>query len=75
MYDIYLKITSIFNQVLNSAIGIGRELEDAKEQLGASKFKLQQAKNNLFVAQAAKEQADKATAIVSLSSSALPKDT
>ena len=42
--------------------------------MGVAKFNLQQANNRLFVAQAIKEQADKATAIVAMSSAVLPKD-
>jgi hypothetical protein len=40
--------------------------------LGVAKFNLVQANNNLFVAQARKEQADKATAMVRTQSSTLP---
>jgi hypothetical protein len=42
--------------------------------LGIAKFNLQQTLNNLYVAQAAKEQADKATAIVSAQTSFLPTE-
>lgn len=48
-------------------------LSDAGDQLGVAKFNLQQALNNLVVAQAKKEQADKATAIVRAQSSILPE--
>ena len=42
--------------------------------MGTAGFDLVQAKNDLFVAQAAKEQADKATAVVSMQSATLPKN-
>lgn len=48
------------------------QLGDAGDNLGVAKFNLQQALNNLFVSQARKEQADKATAIVKTQSSTLP---
>lgn len=47
-------------------------LTDKGEDLGVAKFNLQQALNRLYVAQAVKEQADKATAIVRAQSSVLP---
>lgn len=40
--------------------------QDAKSQLGAAQFNLTAAMNNLFVAQAAKEQADKSITLLSL---------
>jgi hypothetical protein len=50
-----------------------RELLTNKgDDLGVAKFNLQQALNRLYVAQAVKEQADKATAIVRAQSSVLP---
>ena len=48
------------------------ERQEIKGSLGIAKFNLQQANNELFVAQAVKEQADKATAILYLESTALP---
>ena len=42
--------------------------------MGAAKFVEVQAKNELFVAQASKEQADKATAIASMQLATLPKN-
>lgn len=48
------------------------DLSDAAAFLGVAKFNLQQANNNLFVAQARKEQADKATALIRTQSSTLP---
>lgn len=45
------------------------DFDAAKNSLGVAKFNLNQAMNNLFVAQAAKEQADKATNLISAQAS------
>ena len=49
------------------------ELAAADNKLGVAKFNLLQALNNLYVAQALKEQADKATNLVRLQTAALPE--
>lgn len=49
------------------------QLSDAGNKLGVAKFNLVQANNNLIIAQAKKEQADKATAIIKTQSAALPE--
>ena len=46
--------------------------DEAKRNLGEAQFNLTQAMNNLFVAQAAKAQADKAILTVSAQSAQLP---
>ena len=73
-HDSYKKMSSAFNNILQSAMGVGHEFYDAKEKLGVAKFNLQQFNNRLMVAQAVKKEADKATAIVTASSVVLPKD-
>ena len=53
---------------------IRAELAVADNQLGVAKFNLLQALNNLYVAQARKAQADKATTIVRLQTATLPAE-
>ena len=72
--DKYRKSNSVFNSVLKEAVGLGYSFEAARDQLGVAKFSLRQAKDKLLVAQAAKKEADKATAIIAMTSAALPKD-
>jgi chromosome segregation ATPase len=72
--NVYVKAYSALNNANTLVSQIQESLNDAADQLGVSKFNLQQANNNLFVAQARKEQADKATEIVRVQSSALPAD-
>ena len=57
----YTKAYSALNNANTVVSRLQEDLNDASDQLGVSKFNLQQANNNLFVAQARKEQADKAT--------------
>lgn len=71
--DTYQKAFSAFNNSLIAASNIASQLKDADYALGVAKFNLQQATNTLFVAQAAKEQADKLTAIITTQSSTLPQ--
>ncbi len=72
--NIYKKTYSALNNANTLVSQIQEQLTDASDQLGVAKFNLQQAQNNLFVAQASKEQADKATQIVRAQSSVLPTD-
>lgn len=68
----YVRDHSALNNANNLVSNIKGKLNDAQTQLGVSKFNLQQALNNLLVAQAAKAEADKATAVVLAQSSTLP---
>lgn len=72
--NVYTRSYSALNNANALVSHLQEELGDASDQLGVAKFNLQQAMNNLFVAQARKEQADKATAIVRAQSSRLPAE-
>lgn len=70
--NVYINDQSALNNANNLVSNVQGKLNDAQTQLGISKFNLQQAQNSLLVAQAAKAEADKATALVSTQSSTLP---
>ena len=72
--NVYTRAYSALNNANSLVSHLQGQLGDASDQLGVAKFNLQQAMNNLFVAQARKEQADKATAIVRAQSSRLPAE-
>lgn len=70
--DKYRKSTAAFNLILREAVRIGYSFEEARDRLGEAKFNLRQVKNRLLVAQAAKAEADRVTAFVSMESATLP---
>jgi len=72
--DVYRKMYSALDNANFLVSKLRAKLQDSLDRLGVAKFNLQQANNNLFVAQARKEQADKATAIVKTESSTLPDE-
>ena len=72
--NVYEKAYSALDNANSLVSKIREQLTDAGDNLGVAKFNLQQALNNLYVAQARKEQADKATSIVRVQSSALPAE-
>ena len=69
--EIYKQQIDNFNQTLQLASQLLGKLKAAEEQLGVAKFKEQQAASQLYVAQSMKEQADKATAIITMQETAL----
>ena len=71
-HDNYKKAYSALDNANYLVSSLRANLQDSMDRLGVAKFNLQQANNNLFVAQARKEQADKATAMVRTQSSVLP---
>lgn len=68
-----MKGIAAFNRSLAAASQILAERNEDERLLGIAKMNYQQSMNNLFVAQARKEQADKATSIVSMQSATLPQ--
>ena len=71
-HDVYKKSYSALDNANFLVSKLRAKLQDSMDRLGVAKFNLQQANNNLFVAQARKEQADKATAIAKSQAAVLP---
>ena len=71
-HDVYKKSYSALDNANLLVSQLRAKLQRSMDSLGVAKFNLQQANNNLFVAQARKAQADKATAIVRSQSTTLP---
>lgn len=68
----YEQASTALDTAERTARSLREQLSNSSSQLGIAKFNLQQTLNSLYVAQAAKEQADKATAIVRAQTSSLP---
>ena len=71
-HDNYKKAYSALDNANALVSKLRGQLQAAADMLGVAKFNLQQSNNNLFVAQARKAEADKATEMVKSQSSTLP---